>query len=153
MSNLFIQRADHPQMIGLLFDILGAYFLSQGLITKSLKNVVEESRGDENKPYLGTPKDNYGVGLYVQAVEARTGFFFLFIGFVLQGISYLFEGFIIPYHIGTYGLLIGLFITVIVHKRLFVYPKILKKIEETEKEIDVEFWDNFNQEIDDSEKK
>ena len=69
---------------GLMLDIIGAWYLSRGLVRKNLKEIVREA-----------PQASFGInvayviGALTQRIEARTGFGFLFFGFVLQALSYL----------------------------------------------------------------
>lgn len=143
-SHWCFTQSDSPQMIGLMFDILGAYFLSQGLIQKSLKVLVEESPGNKSKPYLGTYRNNYFISMYTQIIEARTGFTLLCIGFTLQMVP---SGISIPFRIGTFILLTSLPVICLIHKKLLVCENILKKIKARESNIDHEFWTNFYEEL------
>jgi len=56
----YVGYLKHFQILGLFFDIIGAYYLAQSSITKKLEDVVCESFGDENEKYPGGLSDNLG---------------------------------------------------------------------------------------------
>jgi len=71
-------------VFGLTLDILGAYFLAQGFITKNLDDLTfEGTSGYASPPNLRYIKSN----LY-QKAEAQIGFVFLMFGFILQSFDY-----------------------------------------------------------------
>lgn len=69
-------------LIGIVFDIVGAWFLSRGLIKKPIEEIRTESVMSFFNYY-------YAPGSIRQKSESTTGFLFLFLGFVLQGFSYI----------------------------------------------------------------
>ena len=124
----YVGYLKHFQILGLFFDIIGAYYLAQSSITKKLEDVVCESFGDENEKYPGGLSDNLGQSLYQQSIEARTGFIILSIGFIFQGVGTLHSSWEI-WRFGGTGFIILILATVsIVHGRLFGRDRISKKI-------------------------
>jgi len=67
---------------GLLLDIIGAFFLSQGFVLKQPEDVVREASSFWN----GNPF--FLKSAISQRIEARVGFIFLLLGFVGQFLSY-----------------------------------------------------------------
>lgn len=123
---------DHPSVLGLFLDIIGAYFLAQGFITKNLEDIVCESWGSEGGKYPGGLSENLSISLYQQSVEARTGFLILALGFILQGIGNIYPAFEAPHYTGIGLILLIFLIIIIVHKILLVPERISRKIEKTD---------------------
>lgn len=73
-------------ILGLAFDVLGAWYISRGLIRKTKKNIVSEAE------VTWGPNDNYIINGLVQKIECNVGFWLLLFGFVLQGISTILSG-------------------------------------------------------------
>jgi len=70
------------QILGLIIDILGAYYIVQGLIIKDECLLLKKVHGD----HRGMSEDLFDI-FFVQKVEARIGLFLLLLGFWLQGVS------------------------------------------------------------------
>lgn len=70
-------------VFGLMFDITGAWFISRGLVKKTDKQIINESR-----TYYGANFNITKSNVY-QKVECTIGFVFLAVGFMLQAIGYL----------------------------------------------------------------
>jgi len=67
--------------IGIVFDIIGAFFLAQSFILKKTDRIVKEASSFyDGNPFL-LPS------FIIQRIEAKTGFGFLMLGFLLQMIS------------------------------------------------------------------
>lgn len=73
------------QILGLLLDIIGAYYLVRSFIKKGFDEMFKEAHGD----FEGLPYDTL-YSSYVQKIEAEIGLFFLIPGFVFQALSTLF---------------------------------------------------------------
>lgn len=71
LSNLIIE-------IGLVFDIVGAFFLAKGFIAKKIQSIINESgtHFDRNKAFQDS--------LIIQKFEAIAGMIFLLVGFSFQ---------------------------------------------------------------------
>lgn len=67
--------------IGIVFDIIGAFFLAQSFLFKKIDRIIKETSSYYNgNPFL-LPS------CIAQRLEAKTGFVFLFIGFLTQMIA------------------------------------------------------------------
>ncbi len=137
----YFRFLDHPSILGLFLDIIGAYFLAQSFITKNLEDIVCESWGNKGEKYPGGLSDNLGLGLYQQSIEARTGFLVLAFGFILQGIGSIYPTFKTPPCIAIGFILLILLAIIIVHKILLKPEKISKKLEKKDTEISKEYED------------
>ncbi|OGD56171.1 hypothetical protein A2V71_04425 [Candidatus Berkelbacteria bacterium RBG_13_40_8] len=63
---------------GIIFDIIGAFFLAESFLLKKNDKIIKESSSYfDGNPFL---LPSY----IIQRLEARTGFFFLMLGFLLQ---------------------------------------------------------------------
>ena len=131
----YFRFLDNPSILGLFLDIIGAYFLAQSFITKSLEDVICESWGNEGGKYPGGLSENLSISLYQQGIEAKTGFMVLTIGFIFQGIGNLYSTFIVPPYIGFGFILLILLVIVIVHKILLKVDRISKNLEKKDIEI------------------
>ena len=69
-------------LIGIIFDILGAWFLAMGLIKKPIEEIRIES-------VMNFFNYSYALGYIKQKTESTVGFLYLFIGFFMQGFSYI----------------------------------------------------------------
>lgn len=76
----------NPQAVGIMIDIIGAYFLSRGFIFADTRELIAQSWGtdDKKKNLRGGLSGNLFVGFYRQMNEARAGFIVLTVGFILQ---------------------------------------------------------------------
>jgi hypothetical protein len=72
-------------VVGLTIDIIGAYYLAQGFITKDLDGLTFEGTSGYGSP----PNLRYIKGSLYQKAEAQIGFFLLAIGFFLQMVDYV----------------------------------------------------------------
>ena len=78
-----------PQTVGLVFDVWGAYLLSRGFIFKRIEEIEAECYGHDlpnGREGLGM-SGNLARSMRIQGLEARFGFIFLFLGFMLQGLG------------------------------------------------------------------
>lgn len=123
----------HIQVLGIFFDIIGAYYLAQSFMTKKLEDIICESWGNQSNKYPGGLSENLGQSFYQQAIEARTGFVILAVGFILQGISIQHPEWEIPECLGAGSIAILLIIVSIVHWKLFDAAKISKKFDKKDK--------------------
>jgi hypothetical protein len=80
-----LNSAVDSQILGLLLDILGAYYLVRSFIQKGFQEMFQEAHGD----FEGLPYDTL-YGSYVQKIEAEIGLVLLVPGFVLQALSIIF---------------------------------------------------------------
>lgn len=70
-------------LIGLCFDVIGAWYISRGIMKKTEEELIKETG------FSFGPNNNYIISGLKQKVEGDFGFFFLLVGFSLQGISSL----------------------------------------------------------------
>ncbi len=73
---------NYISILGLLTDILGSWYLAKALIKKPIKEMRSESM-------FTFFNYNYGLSMLTQKTESGKGFCFLFMGFLLQGFSYI----------------------------------------------------------------
>ena len=69
---------------GLILDIIGAWYLSRGLVRKTLKEIVQEA-----PQFSFGINEAYVIGALIQKIEATMGFGLLFFGFGLQALPYI----------------------------------------------------------------
>lgn len=74
--------------LGLIFDIIGAWYISRGLIRKTKEEIDIEAGGKYNIHHSNK------ISLIRQKVECKYGFVFMFIGFLLQIICYVIQAII-----------------------------------------------------------
>lgn len=72
-------------VIGLLFDIIGAWYIARGLVLKTTDEFIEEST------FFFGNNDNSVVSGIRQKIECRSGFQMMFIGFGLQLLSQMYQ--------------------------------------------------------------
>jgi hypothetical protein len=135
----YFRFLDHPSILGLYFDVIGAYFLAQSFIAKKLDDIVCESWGTRNKYYTGGMSENLGQSFYQQSVEARTGFLVLLLGFTLQGIGNLFPEFRLPIYTAATAICILLITLLITHRLLLKPERIAKLLDTKDRELSNQF--------------
>ena len=69
-------------LLGIVFDIIGAWYLAKGLMKKTIEEIRSQAVG-------GFFKYPIALGELKQKVESINGFLFLSVGFLLQGYSYV----------------------------------------------------------------
>lgn len=116
------------QVIGLILDIIGAYYLAKSFINKSIKDLAAESWGDNypEKGYPGGMSENQFVSFYKQSIEAKTGFIILTLGFMSQVCGYLFLGFRINRLIGISIIALAILIPILRQRIMFHKDRIKK---------------------------
>lgn len=72
-------------LFGLFFDVLGAWYISRGIIKKTEDELKSETG------FAFAPNDNYIISGLKQKIEGDYGFAFLTLGFTFQGISTIFN--------------------------------------------------------------
>ena len=126
---------ENPQIIGLILDILGAFYLAKGFMFKKLAEIVAEAFGNDYPGLPGGMSENIAVSLYRQRVEAIIGSLFLFFGFLLQGVGVALPNIKIPLCISILFVTI-IFITELLRRYLCSNERmILEKIYNKDKEI------------------
>lgn len=85
----FLSHKDSIQLLGLVFDITGAFYLSKAFIFKSPSDIKSETFGSANQRFLVDfgMSGNLFCSFYTQGIEARIGFTMLFLGFSFQGVG------------------------------------------------------------------
>ena len=84
------------QVLGLLIDIMGAYYIVRSFIVKKPADIKNEVYGNANQN-LQIPfgmSGNLFFSFYLQGIEAKIGLVLVVVGFVLQSLGVLFELFI-----------------------------------------------------------
>lgn len=69
---------------GLILDIMGAWFISNGLIRKTFQEINDEAPG-----FGWSKNEAYMIGALTQKIEATVGFYVLSSGFTFQLLAYL----------------------------------------------------------------
>lgn len=124
------QIFSHLQIIGLILDIIGAFFLAKSFVFKKLKDLLAESYGIDypSKGLTAGMSGNIFRSFYRQAVEAKTGFAILALGFLSQISGLLFPNLTIKWCLGVIVVLLAISVPYIFFKFLFK-PSRLDKIE------------------------
>ncbi len=116
------------QVLGLLIDIIGAYYIVRSFIVKKPADIKNEVYGNANQnlqiPY--GMSGNLFFSFYLQGIEARIGLVLVVTGFVLQSLGVLFELFI-SFFILVLVLVIAAVGSVFAY-RFFADPRRLKTI-------------------------
>lgn len=140
ISNLstFLNHASNIQLLGIVFDIAGAFYLSRAFLFKKAADIKSDTYGNANQNFLTQfgMSGNLFFSFYIQGIEARIGFLLLFIGFLLQGIGIIWSSLILPIYV---VLIIGIAITYISERvrSYFTDPKKLEAIHDRdEREFD-----------------
>lgn len=97
----FLNHELSIQLLGLVIDITGAFYLSRAFIFKNSADIKSETYGNVNQKLLifFGMSGNLFFSFYTQGIEARIGFFLLLFGFVLQGIGIIWPAILIPAYI------------------------------------------------------
>lgn len=121
-----------PQLLGLVIDIIGAYYLSRGFIFKNQKEILALAYGDEDlsKQLHGGLSENIAKSLYMQAVEARTGFAVLVFGFALQLCGTMFLNFSVAWWLGIVLIITTLITPHIIFRHFFTTTNLEKLLDD-----------------------
>lgn len=84
-------------LIGLLLDIIGAFFLAKSFIFKKIEAIKKEG----STTYKSNP--HFIKSMIFQRIEAKCGFVYLFLGFSGQCLGVVFQGSINRISIKCYG--------------------------------------------------
>ena len=117
------------QLVGTLFDITGAYYLSRAFIFKSPLEIKFETYGTGNSR-LHTSfgmSGNLFMSFYTQGMEARIGFGLLLIGFLCQASGILWPSFSIPFYATLVAWTFGIIFAYIL-RRILNNPARVKRI-------------------------
>ena len=127
----------HPQIIGLILDIIGAFFLAKSFVFKTPKDLAAESYGTDypSKELTAGMSGNIFRSFYRQAIEAKTGFIILALGFLGQISGLLFPNLIIKWCFGILFVLSAISIPYILFKFLFKSSRLDKIENEAETEL------------------
>jgi len=77
------------QLLGLLFDIIGAYWLALGFTNKNPADIKAITYGSANQGLLSSfgMSGNLFISLYIQGIEAKIGLIVLILGFAIQAVG------------------------------------------------------------------
>ncbi len=130
------QIFSHLQVVGLILDIVGAFFIVKSFVFKTPKSLAAESYGTDypNKELTAGMSGNLFRSFYKQAVEAKTGFVILALGFLGQIFGLLFPDLIIEQCLGIIIVLLAVGIPCI----LFIYLFQPLRLDKIEKEAEIE---------------
>ena len=127
----------HPQIIGLILDIIGAFYIAKSFVFKNVKDMVAESWGTDypDKNLISGMSGNLFRSFYRQATEAKIGFVIIALGFLSQIIALLKPSLEINYWLGFLIISTALITPLVIFKILF-RPNRLDNIEiKTDKEL------------------
>lgn len=118
---MFQQIFSHPQIIGLILDIIGAFYIVKSFVFKTPKDLIAESYGTNypDKDLIGGMSGNLFRSFYKQAIEAKTGFVVIALGFLSQGVGILIPNLVINHWFGLVIISAALFVPFIIFKILF----------------------------------
>ena len=126
------------QILGIGFDIIGAFYLSRAFIFKKPADIKSETYGSANQNFL----INYGMSgnlffsFYTQGIEARMGFIILSIGFILQAIGLIWSFLILPIYVILLITILALIICELVRSRLTRFERVKTIHDRNEREHD-----------------
>lgn len=109
-------------LFGLILDIIGAWYISRGLVKKTREDIKKETG------FCFGPNDNYIISGLSQKAECKVGFIFLLFGFMLQGVGNLLPSFSFNSCTPIFYrniILVGLFFIILC---FIISNKIIKKI-------------------------
>ncbi len=111
----------HPQIIGLILDIIGAFYIAKSFIFKTPKDLIAESYGTNypDKDLTEGMSGNLFRSFYKQATEAKTGFLIIASGFISQAIGLLIPNLEVNLWFGILIILSASLVPLIVFKILF----------------------------------
>jgi hypothetical protein len=118
---MFTQIFSHPQIQGLILDIIGAFYIAKSFIFKTSKDLAAESYGTNypDKDLTGGISGNLFRSFYKQAIEAKTGFVIIAMGFAGQIVGIVCPNFVMKSWLGLCIILSALLIPQILFKFLF----------------------------------
>lgn len=127
------QIFSHPQVVGLILDIIGAFYIVKSFIFKNLKSLLAESYGCDypEKGLTEGMSGNLFRSFYKQSVEAKTGFIIISLGFGGQILGVLISNFVVNLWIGFSLIATAVLVPQILFKYLFKNKR-LDKIEQKE---------------------
>ncbi len=103
ISNLatFLNHASSVQLLGIVFDIAGAFYLSRAFIFEKPADIKSKTYGSANQNFLTHfgMSGNLFFSFYIQGIEARIGFLLLLTGFLLQGIGIIWPSIMFPIYV------------------------------------------------------
>lgn len=131
------QTFSHPQVIGLILDIIGAFFLAKSFVFKTPKDLAAESYGTDypSKGLTAGMSGNIFRSFYRQAVEAKIGFVILALGFLSQISGLLFPNLTINWYLGIIIVLSAISVPYTLFKFLFKSSRLDKVENEAEAEL------------------
>jgi len=99
--DLAMMHESSIQLLGIFFDIVGAFYLSRAFIFKSPEDIKSETYGSKSSKFLCSfgMSGNLFFSFYTQGIEARIGFIWLLLGFLFQGIGVIWSSIIIPIYL------------------------------------------------------
>ena len=128
---MLLQIFSHPQILGLILDIIGVFYIAKSFVFKTPKDLAAESYGTNypDKDMTSGMSGNLFRSFYKQAVEAKTGFVIIAIGFGGQIVGTMYHTLAVNNWLGFFLILSALIIPQIIFKCLFNSRR-LDKIEE-----------------------
>ena len=137
-SDLIFEVSTVPvglQLVGIIFDILGAYLIARSFIVKDVKRIASESFGSAYKDLAGGDSNNLARSFYVQTVEARMGIVVITLGFALQATGVIFPVSYIHFLFALIAIVTVAMATVIVFKSLTSVSRVEKIIDTADREL------------------
>lgn len=107
------------QVVGLLINIIGAFYIARGFIFENYKSLLDRVHGINEAEYPGGVCENLFIGFYKQAKEAWIGFILLFIGFIFQACGLIFSNYNLPCPSGFLIVILAIFLPWAILKYLF----------------------------------
>lgn len=138
-----MQIFSHPQVLGLILDIIGAFYIAKSFVFKTPKDLAAESYGTNcpDKDLTGGMSGNLFRSFYKQAVEAKTGFVIIALGFGGQIVGTIYSNLTVNSWLGSCLILSALLIPQI----LFMYLFRHKRLDEIEQRAEDELSKKYDQ--------
>ena len=121
-----IQIFSHTQILGLILDIIGAFYIAKSFVFKTPKDLAAESYGTNypDNDLTGGMSGNLFRSFYKQAIEAKTGFIIIALGFGGQIVGTIYSNFIVNSWLGFCLISSALLIPQILFKCLFRHKRL-----------------------------
>lgn len=134
---MFTQIFSHPQILGLILDIIGAFYIAKSFVFKTPKDLIAESYGADylEKNMTGGMSGNLFRSFYKQAIEAKTGFVIIALGFGGQIIGTMYSNLVVNDWLGFSLVLSSLLIPRILFRYLFRHGRLDKIEQKAEEEL------------------
>lgn len=135
---LYLTYMSSVQLIGVFFDITGAFYLSRAFMVKKPADIKNETYGSANQRTHTSfgMSGNLFFSFYTQGVEAKIGFILLLTGFLLQAVGILWPLIKIPLYLSLILWLLGSTLSEMVRSFLTAFERVKSIHDRDERQYD-----------------